>query len=237
MAKDFLWGEEFKLDVSRGKVRGASVRNIFGQNNSQSTTLRAVWENSNTVDYVFPTSALTMTINSDVADDGVLIKIIGLDSNYEEISDVITLNNATPPTTTNQYFRINDVVTISGNAANNITVENGGTIYAQIDGGKGRNQAAIYTVPANCEFYLYRIDAFSSDASGNKAGVFRNFVRLISGVELRVAELTFFNQMNIQRRLPFKYGEKTDIVFQMAVTASPHSVGVFGEGICIREIM
>ena len=32
MAKDFLWGEEFKLDVALGKARGAEVRNIFGQN-------------------------------------------------------------------------------------------------------------------------------------------------------------------------------------------------------------
>ena len=128
MAKDFLWGEEFKLDVSRGKVRGASVRNIFGQNSSQSTTLRAVWEKSNDTDYVLPISALTMTINSHADDNGVLIKIIGLDSNYEEISDVISLNQSDPPTTTNQYLRINDVVTISGNAANDITVENGGTV-------------------------------------------------------------------------------------------------------------
>ena len=241
MAKDFLWGEEFKLDVSRGKVRGASVRNIFGNNDAQTATFRAVWERSNETDgdYVFPTSALTMTINSNVADDGVVIKIIGLNSDYEEISELVTLNNAPPPTTTNQFFRINDVITISGNAANNITIENGGTIYAQVDGGRGRNQAAIYTVPKDCTFYLYRIDAFTADSTGTAKPVkFRNFVTLQpSEVQLRVAEVSFFNNMNIQRRLPFKYSEKTDIVFQMATFTSSHPCSVFGEGIVVKELM
>lgn len=50
MAKDFLWGEEFKLDVARGKVRGASVVNIFGVNENQTVNYRAVWENSDTLD-------------------------------------------------------------------------------------------------------------------------------------------------------------------------------------------
>ena len=39
MAKDFLWGEEFRLDVARGKARGASVRNIFGYNTARTTSL------------------------------------------------------------------------------------------------------------------------------------------------------------------------------------------------------
>ena len=238
MAKDFLWGEEFKLDVARGKTRGASVRNIFGQNGAQTASFRAVWELSNSVDYVFPSSALTMTVNSNVADDGVVIKIIGLNSDYEEINEIITLNNATPPTTTNQFFRINDVITITGNAANDITITNTGVTYAKIDAGKGRNQAAIYTVPKDCSFYLYRIDGFTADSTGTaKPAKFRNFVTLSTGVELRVAEVEFFNNMNIQRRLPFKYSEKTDIVFQMSTFSSTHPCSVFGEGIVVKETM
>jgi len=237
MAKDFLWGEEFKLDVSRGKVRGASVRNIFGNNDGQTNTFRAVWELSDTVDYVFPSSALTMTINSNVADDGVVIKIIGLNSDYEEISELVTLNNATPPTTTNPFFRINDVVTIDGNAANDVTIENSGVTYAKIDAGRGRNQATIYTVPKDCCFFLYRIDAFTADNTAQKPGKFRNFVSLSTGVQLRVAEVSFFNNMNIQRRIPFKYSEKTDVVLQMATFTGTHPCAVFAEGIVVKEIM
>ena len=237
MAKDFLWGEEFKLDVARGKARGASVVNIFGNNDAQTVDFRAVWENSNSVDYVFPPSPLQMDVNSNAADSGVSIKIIGLTTDYAEAEEVVALDATGISTTSTPFLRINTVVTIAGNAANDITVGQGSTTYAQIDAGRGRNQAAIYTVPDGCEFYLYRIDAFTADGSQQKAGKFRNFVSLPNGVDLRVAEVSFFNNMNIQRRLPFKYSSRTDIAFQMATFSGTHPCAVFGEGILVKELM
>ena len=237
MAKDFLWGEEFKLDVARGKARGASVVNIFGNNDAQTTDFRAVWENSNTVDYVFPPSPLQMDVSSNAADAGVSIKIIGLTTDYAEAEEVVALDATGISTTSTPFLRINTVVTIAGNAANDITVGQGSTTYAQIDAGRGRNQAAIYTVPDGCEFYLYRIDAFTAEGSQQKAGKFRNFVSLSNGVDLRVAEVSFFNNMNIQRRLPFKYSSRTDIAFQMATFSASHPCAVFGEGILVKETM
>ena len=245
MAKDFLWGEEFKLDVARGKARGASVRNIFGQNDAQTTDFRAVWELSNTTDYVFPSTAQIMTVASDSASDaGVQILIKGLDVDYLEISEVVTLT-ATTVDTTQQFLRINDVVTVGTQnlvTTSTVTVKDTGltTTFAQIDPGHGRNQAAIYTVPANCEFYLYRLDGFSADDSNppqQKAARFRNVVTLESGIILRVATTEFFNQMNIQRRFPFKYSEKTDIQLQMATFDGTHPVSIFGEGILVKELM
>ena len=245
MAKDFLWGEEFKLDVSRGKARGASVRNIFGQNDAQTTDFRAVWELSNTTDYVFPSTAQIMRVASDdAADAGAQILIKGLDANYEELSEIVTLT-ATTVDTTQQFFRINDVVTVGTQnlaTTSTLTVKDTGltTTFAQIDNGHGRNQASIYTVPANCEFYLYRLDGFSADDSNppqEKAARFRNVVTLESGIILRVATTEFFNQMNIQRRFPFKYSGKTDIQLQMATFNGTHPVSIFGEGILVKEIM
>ena len=245
MAKDFLWGEEFKLDVARGKARGASVRNIFGQNDAQTTDFRAVWELSNTTDYVFPSTAQIMRVASDDAlDIGAQILIKGLDADYLEISEIVTLT-ATTVDTTKQFLRINDVVTVGTQnllTTSTLTVKDTGltTTFAQIDPGHGRNQASIYTVPANCEFYLYRLDGFSADDSNppqEKAARFRNVVTLESGIVLRVATTEFFNQMNIQRRFPFKYSAKTDIELQMATFAGTHPVSIFGEGILLKETM
>ena len=246
MAKDFLWGEEFKLDVARGKARGASVRNIFGQNDAQTTTFRAVWELSNTTDYVFPSTAQIMRVASDDATDaGVQILIKGLDADYLEISEVVTLT-ATTVDTTKQFLRINDVVTVGTQnlvTTSTVTVKDTGltTTFAQIDPGHGRNQASIYTVPANCEFYLYRLDGFSADDSNppqEKAARFRNVVTLNpSKIILRVATTEFFNQMNIQRRFPFKYSAKTDIQLQMATFGGTHPVSIFGEGVLVKETM
>lgn len=240
MAKDFLWDEQFNLNVARGKVRGAKVVNIFGHNNSQGTVFRTVWEKSDTSDLLKPASALQMTVTSDIgdtSDDGVVIRVIGLDANYAEIAENVTLNNATPPTTTNSFLRINTVVTVSGNATGNVSVSNGANEYAHILAGTGKNQASIYTVPADSSFYLYRIDAFMNDGAAAKPGEFRNRSTLSSGVILRVADTPYLNQMNIKRDFPFKYSEKTDIEFQIRSLSGTNYCGVFGEGILIKELM
>ena len=52
-----------------------------------------------------------------------------------------------------------------------------------------------------------------------------------SGSIYVVARTTFLSNMNIQRRLPFKYNEKTDIQFQLRTASGTHEMNVFGEGI------
>lgn len=228
--------EPFELQVSRDQIAYHEVRNIFGWQASVSTTFIPLWENATA--YTYPTSALQMTVTSaSASDDGGTILIKGLDINYEEITEVVTCNNATPPTTTKGFFRINDVIFTNSSGANVgiITIANGGTTYAKILAGVGRNQASIFTVPAGKCFFLYRIDAFSNDSTAAKPGLFRNYVKYNTGAVYIVARTTFTGNMNIQRRLPFKYSEKTDIQFQLQTNSGSHEMNVFGEGILLRD--
>ncbi len=223
-----------RLQLSRGLVRDAEPRNIFGFNTAVGTSFIAAWENN--VDYVYPNTALTMTAVSDSASDtAVTIRVIGLNENYDVIATNVTLNGTTPVTLSIPFFRINDVITISGNAVGNVTIANAGTTYAKMNAGTGKNQASIFTVPAGYEFYLYRIDAFCASASlNNRILFFRNFVRQANGVILRVAETTFLETMNIQRRIPFRYAEKSDIQLQVRSSAGSNEIGVFAEGILTK---
>ena len=218
--------------VAEGNVSGASVRNIFGWQASTTTSFIPLWENATV--YTYPGSVLTMTVTSaSASDDGGTVTIIGLDASYNIVSESVVANNATPPTTTAGFFRINDVIFSKTSGANvgDITVANGGTTYAKILAGVGRNQASIFTVPAGKSFYLYRIDAFSNDSSASKPGIFRNYVKYDTGQIYVVARTTFESNMNIQRRLPFKYNEKTDIQFQLRTLSGTYEMNVFGEGI------
>ena len=224
------------LAIAKGESNDYSARNIFGYNALVGTSYIPLWEN-NTV-YTQPTTGLNMTVTSNVADDGVIIRIIGLDVNYEIIAENVTLNSAVPPTTTLEFFRINDVVTISGNAENDITVANGGITYAKIRGGDGKNQASIYTVPAGHSLYLVRIDAFCATAAQNNRQIFfRNLACLPSGVKLRVAETSFLETMHIQRQVPFRYNEKTDVEFQLHGSSGEQFVSVFGEAILCKNVI
>src|SRR5210317_2131514 len=123
MATGYL--TEQNLQVSRGLIQGSEVRNIFGYQVSGDTTLRAAWEFANT-NYVFPTSAITMTITSaNAGDNGKLLKIIGLDSDYNIISEIVTINGGGDINTTIPFFRINDIILITGQTnLGLITVQN-----------------------------------------------------------------------------------------------------------------
>lgn len=228
--------EPFELQVSRGQVLNHEVRNIFGWQGSTTTTFIPLWENATA--YTYPSSALPMTVTSaSASDDGGTVTIIGLDINYNVISETVTCNNASAPVTTKGFFRINDVIFAKSTGVNVgiITISNGGTTYAKIAAGVGRNQASIYTVPAGKCFYLYRIDAFSNDSTASKPGLFRNYAKNPDGSTYVVARTTFDGNMNIQRRLPFKYNEKTDIQFQLRTLSGTYEMNVFGEGIVVQE--
>ena len=98
--------------VALGKSGGNSARNIFGYNAAIGTTFVPAWELN--TQYPYPTSATTMTLRWNTADAGYTILIKGLDENFDEIQETITLT-ATPvtQTTQNQYLRINDLVTVA----------------------------------------------------------------------------------------------------------------------------
>lgn len=225
------------VDIARGDVLDASVRNIFGTTAATAsivtTEFRTPWELAS--NYVFPTTAAQMTVvSTSASDNGIIVLVLGLDSSYNPISEIIALTGTTPITTINSYFRINDVVVTEGNAVGDITLKVGAVTYAQITAGNGRDQKAVYTVPAKHCFFLYRIDAFCTDANGGKAARFRNFLKSENGRELRVADTTFFENMNIQRQLPFKYDEKTDIEMQLRSLSGSTFGSVFAEGILLK---
>ena len=227
---------EFDLMVSSGNITDHRATNIFGFNTAVGTEYIPLWEDATA--YTYPASALTMTAVSDSASDtAVTMLILGLDINYDEIQTTFTLDGTNAVTIDTAFYRINTVITISGNAVGTVTIANAGTTYAKVRAADGKNQAAIFTVPRGHSFYLYRIDAFSgqADATANRYVFFRNESRSATGVELRVAETTFRANMHIQRRFPFRYAEKTDIQFQCKSSAGTHEIGVFVEGVLIKD--
>lgn len=231
-------GQSANIPISEGKVDGYSVRNIFGSTEATAsivtTEFRTPWERSS--DYVFPTAAAQMSlVSTSASDTAVTVLILGLDADYNQISESITLTGTTPITTTNSYFRINDMICTVGNAVGTITLNVGANVYSQINPGNGRDQKSVYTVPAGYCFFLTRIDTFCTDANGGKAARFRNFLRSENGRELRVADTTFFDNMSIIRQAPFKYDEKTDIAMQLRSLSGSVFGSVFAEGILVRQ--
>ena len=229
--------EPFELQIARNQITWHSEQNVFAYGTTPATagTYRTVWENMATADYVFPSSATTMTLTGGVGDTAT-ITIVGLDANYNPISENLVLNGATGVTTVNSYFRINSMFVSSGSAtnpANTVTLTNGGVTYAQINtavingstGSIGTTQMAIYTVPAGYTFYGYRYGAYSS-FNGNSANytTYRAIINLSSGAQRVIVQTPFNTTYEVQRHFPLAYTEKTDLRWQIAPSAATAAV-------------
>lgn len=227
--------EPFELQVARGQIPGHSVRNIFGTNPAVGTSFVTAWENSTALPFLSAEQNISL-VSSSASDTSVSILIIGVDGSYNLISEVVALNGTTPVATTNKFFRINDLITASGNAVGAVTATYSATVYAKINAGYGRNQASVYTVPAGYSFYLGRIDAFTATANNDtKIMTFRNRVTYSDGRIFNVAQTSFNIRMDVSRVLPFKVPEKATIEFQLKMNSQTADVGVFGEGFLIKE--
>ena len=230
--------EPFELQVARGQITNHSEQNVFAYGTTPATagTFRTVWENMATTEYVFPSSALTMQLASSDAGDTASITIVGLDANYNVISEVLVLNGTTNVPTTKQYFRINSMFVSAGSATNPVgvvTLKNSTVVYAQINTGVfngttsslGRTQMAVYTVPAGYTFYGYRYGAYSS-FNGNSANytTYRAITNSSAGVQQLIVQTPFNTNYEVQRHFALPYAEKTDLRWQIAPSAAVAAV-------------
>jgi len=226
--------EPFELQVARGQVRGHSVVNIFGFNPSVGTQFITPWELSTEYPYLSAAQNLTL-VSTSASDLNKIVIIQGLDSNYNPINETIVLGGLTSVTTTKAFFRINAMAAGDGAIVGNVTASYSGVVYAQITDGVGRTQMAQFTVPAGHSFYLYRINGWSATATGNQYITFRNRVNTLTS-SFDVAQATFTTApFEVQRRIPFAYGEKTTIQFQCRSSSSTNNVALAGEGILIKN--
>jgi hypothetical protein len=221
------------FDIAKGNIWDSEAVNIFGFNKVIGTTFETVWNDGG--NYTYPTSAVQMSLVSSSASDTMAVVINGLDSNYEKITESVTLSGTTPVTTSLSFYRINNAIIASGSNVGDITISNGGTTYAFIEAELGTTQAAIYTVPAGHSLYLFRIDANSATTNGQKYLTIRNVVTT-NGRTLRVAEATFATSMiSYDRQIPFKVVEKTDFHFEAKSSSADNEMGLFIEAVLVKD--
>lgn len=230
--------EPFDLQVARGQIQGHSTVNIYGYQPAVGLTFIPVWENATT--YTYPVSATQMHL-AGTAGDTAVINISGLDANYNIISENLALNGATAVTTVKSYFRINSMSVSVGSATNPagvVTLKDltDTTIYAQINAGVGRTQAAIYTVPAGYTFYLQRVNVYTS-LNGNNFATYQNKTISPAGVVQLTQQAPFAIAYEARRVMARPFLEKTDIQIQCKVNSSTGAIGISQEGYLIKNFI
>lgn len=149
------------LNIARGLVKGTSSVHKFGAVPTMSTnTTGTIWDISDTL---YPWSvwetAGTITIDrANAGDAGLQVTVIGLDADYNEISETIALTNSTGNASTKSFKRVYRAFASDGGDKNIglITIKKDGTAVAAITAGKGQSLMAVYTIPAGYTGYLMK---------------------------------------------------------------------------------
>ena len=221
-------------DIVKGNMWDTRPLNIFGFNRTIGTAFETIWDDGG--NYTFPTSAVTMDVVSTSGSDTMDVLISGLDANYAEISETVTLTGTVAVTTSASFLRINSAIILAGSNVGDISISNGGTKYGFIGATLGTTQSSVYTVPAGHSLYLLRIDVCSGTNNGQKYLTFRNVVTTSAGRTLRVAEATFAtSQVSFDRQVPFKIGEKSDFHFEAKSSSAENEVSIFLEAILVKD--
>jgi len=172
--------EPFELQVARGQIQGHRSVVVFGFNPDVDTAQVSVWPLPSLI--TFPAAALQMTVSSTSANDtsagtgARTVVVQGLDANYNEVTETVTLNGQTAVTMTASLLRVNYAYVAtagSGNsAAGDIYIGTGvvtagvpATVYDIIKFDYNNTTTGSYTVPAGYTAYVSQ-GLFSSGQAG-----------------------------------------------------------------------
>lgn len=177
--------EPWDLQVARGQISFHQSIFQFGQAPTV-TTQQTLWVGSGV--YVFPAAATVMKVSSGNANDVAVsgtgartVRVVGLDANYNVISEIVALNGQTAVNTVNSYLRINDFYVLSTGSGNTaagtlyvgvgtVTAGVPATVYSQIQIAYNAQSQAIYTVPAGYTAYISSYTFTSNCATANVIG-------------------------------------------------------------------
>ena len=164
--------KDFNVELAAGNLTKYSVIHKFGTNENVGTSFVPI---SRGGVYQVPTTATALEVVSSDANDTAAgsgartVTIIGLDSNWVEVSQTVSMNGTTAvaiPTSLTRVYRA--TVATSGTYANAAAGSHAGTITVQGAGGgatwlqiyftdfpRGQSQCGIYTIPSGKTGVVY----------------------------------------------------------------------------------
>jgi len=158
---------EWENLVSLNRIQGVTTFRRFGLNEAVGSSYETVGGYS--AQYTLPTAAQTLDVVSGSTEDAaegtgaLTLRIVGLDANYAEITEDVTLTGQTAATTTQSFLRVNQAyVLTAGSTGSNvgiITIDQttSGYVVAVIGATYGEALQLIQTVPAGKYIRLDRM--------------------------------------------------------------------------------
>ena len=219
--------EPFELQMARNQIFDHKSIYKFGFNADINGTEETIWDGGGI--YAYPSAATVMKVSSSSANDtsagtgARTVTVSGLDSDYNEAEETVSLNGQTEVLTTTSFIRVYrafvETAGSGGTAAGDIYVGTGtvtagvpATVYAKITLGQNQTLMSVWTVPAGYTAYMLRANLSSSTANTNQYVTVRLIQRPFGGV-FRTQVRTTLQRGDEEFRfpIPLSFPEKTDI--------------------------
>jgi len=225
----------FHYEVAMGKRQGYSTWNKWGYNaDIDSGVYETIWSPGGVHERMTTASTLNVvstSVNDTEGGTGVQSVILyGVDENYDEVIEVVTMSGTTSVETTSLFLGINRMaIYLVGSLGVNdgdLNVSNS-TPQAQIPAGEGTTQQAIFFVPRNhtalVDWLFINVNKISgggspritvkmwvvSDVSGAKYEVFRDTI-----------DTSVENHVELKPSQPFVVGESSYIYVEAVSTTN-----------------
>jgi hypothetical protein len=243
--------EPFELQVARGQISWHIPITVFGFNPDVDTTEETVWPGGGIISH--PSAALQWKVSSSNANDtsagtgARTVVINGLDANYNQVTETVTLNGQTEVLTTNSLLRINSAYVAtagSGNsAAGNIyfgtgTVTAGvpATVWQIILFDYNSTVTGHYTVPAGYTAYMDTGQISAGQATGSSQIIGRLLASGTNNIRTTAALVTLNNgAATYDFFVPISFPEKTDIEASAIGSAANNSVSSYFNIVLIKN--
>lgn len=219
------------IQIAAGNTLKTNHINKFGYNTTVGTSYEPVTDlGTNNL----PSSAgVVSLVSASTADDegstgAEKVEVQGLDANYDEQSEIVTMNGTGAVTTSATFLRVFRMrVTQAGSGevnAGNITASIGGSDVARILADQGQTLMATYTVPAGKKAYLLK---FQGSLSKNQEANFQLRTRKLNGWNVKGLWGTFANSITYDYSVPLEFTEKTDIQIRAKAGATSECGAIF----------
>ena len=147
------------VNIARGLVRGTIPISKFGYNPAiPNNGFETVWDGSNV--YTYSSTPAVATVTSDDGDDnGGTVEVEGLDTNYNLVTETLTIGGAPGSILFRRVFRATLLAANTGTVnIGAVTVTVNSIAVAIISETRGQTLMAIYTIPAGYTGYLLQLD-------------------------------------------------------------------------------
>jgi hypothetical protein len=219
-------GKLWFFQIAQGLIPGHIPVFKAGYNPSvANNTEESIWGHS----VIYPWSTWgaggTLSCTSTSASDTGVLHITGLrSSDWNEVTETITMTGTTPVVTSNSFIRINSAF-YNGNTSTNvgdIDINRNGSTVAYISVGAGNAQMGQYTVPAGYTAYL--LTGQANIGKGNDGtGKFK--YRLYGGsFQTAITFLLFQSTFSYTFESPLVLPEKTDLDVTLIASVSGTAV-------------